>query len=87
MLTISGHVGSPPTADTPLGVKQMVQPARVTDVSVDQVKVAPAATATVFPVYWVPSMLTRSQQLSTSHCVAVSVPATLMRIVQASLLA
>ena len=71
----------------------MVQPALTVDLSLRQVKVEPAATATLLgptvPLYRRPAMVTRSQnpeQSSMSNSVAVSVPAWGTRTVQASLL-
>ena len=68
----------------------MVQPDLVIEPSLDQLKVEPAATATLLgptpPTYRCPAMVTWSQHDSVSNSVAVSVPAWVTWTVQASLL-
>ena len=70
--------------------KQIVHPLLLTEKSERHVKDCPAVTGTrsgpAVPLYETPLILTWSQQASVSNWVAVSVPADIARIVQASLL-
>ena len=80
-MVVGDRVGDPPE-------KQIVQPSFVTEPSLCHVNVEPAATATssgpMLPWYRVPPMVTWSQQLSVSNCVAVTNPAAATRMVQSS---